>query len=239
MYKRKKIIALVPAYNEEAKIGNVVERMPRDVVDCVLVINDGSTDGTAQVAEKKGALVLHSPVHRGIGAALRMGIEHALGNRYDIIVFVAGNNKDEPKQIVDLVRPIVDENFDIVMGSRYLPGGHAGNMPAYRHLATMLHPLIFSIFAGKRLTESTNGFRAFKAQMVLDKRINISQKWLDEYELEPYLLFKAIKLGYSHTEVPVIKKYPAKELGYTKMKPLIGWWSILRPILLLGLGIKE
>ena len=69
--------------------------------------------------------------------------------------------------------------------------------------------------------------------------INLDQEWLNGYELEPYLLFKANKLSYRVKEVSVTKIYPPKELGYTKMRPFIGWWSILKPLVYLGLGIKK
>ena len=72
-----------------------------------------------------------------------------------------------------------------------------------------------------------------------DKRINLEQSWLDQYELEPYILFKVITLGYKYTESPVVKIYPPRKLGYTKMKPIVGWWSILKPLFYLGLGIKK
>ena len=75
--------------------------------------------------------------------------------------------------------------------------------------------------------------------MLRDPKLALDQRWLDEYELEVYLLYKAAKLGYMVTEVGVTKRYPPKELGQTKMKPIVGWWSILRPLFLLGLGIKK
>ena len=78
-----------------------------------------------------------------------------------------------------------------------------------------------------------------RLSLFADPRIDIDQEWLDRYELEPYVFFKAIRLGYRVTEVPVTKIYPDKWLGYTKMKPITGWWSILRPVLLLGLGIRK
>jgi dolichol-phosphate mannosyltransferase len=99
--------------------------------------------------------------------------------------------------------------------------------------------LLFSLVAGKRVSESTNGFRAFRTALLQDRRINIWQEWLNEYELEPYLYYKVIKLGYKTTEVPVTKIYPPRELGYTKMQPISGWWSILRPLFLLGLGLRS
>ena len=89
------------------------------------------------------------------------------------------------------------------------------------------------------MTDTTNGFRALRLSLFKDERINIDQEWLNTYELEPYLLFKAIQLGYKVTEVPVTKIYPPKKLGYTKMRPIVGWWSILKPIFYLGLGIKR
>ncbi len=89
------------------------------------------------------------------------------------------------------------------------------------------------------MTDSANGFRAFRLSLLQDPRINLAQDWLDHYELEPYLYFKAITLGYKVKEVPVTKIYPPKELGYTKMTPWAGWWSILRPIILLGLRIRK
>lgn len=239
MYKDHRILVLAPAYNEERKIGEVARRMPRELVDTLLVIDDGSTDATAEVARAGGAEVLSLGSVRGVGAALRAGIDWGRERGFDIIVFIAGNNKDDPAQIIDLVRPIVDDGYDLVMGSRYLAGGEAGNMPRYRRWATRLHPLLFSLAVGKRVSESTNGFRAFRASLLDDKRINLWQPWLDKYELEPYLLYKTIRLGYKHTEVPVRKIYPPKELGYTKMKPVIGWWSILRPIVLLALGLRR
>ena len=114
-----------------------------------------------------------------------------------------------------------------------------GAMPIYRRFATRLHPALFWVITGKRVSESTNGFRAFRTSILRDERIHWRDKWLDKYELEPYLLFKAIKLGYRHTEVPVTKIYPPKRLGYTKMKAITGWWSILRPLVYLGLRLKS
>ncbi len=240
MYKGRKIIALVPACNEEAKIGRVVERTPCDIVDTLLVIDDGSTDATAQVARDRGAEVLTLPQVSGVGAALRAGLDHARSGGFDIAVILAGNNKDNPDEIPRLLDPICADESDFVMGSRYLDGGACGgDMPLYRKFATRLHPWLMSVFTGNRLTESTNGFRAIRLCVLDDVRIRLRQRWLDTYGLEVYLLWKVLKLGYRHCEVPCTKVYPPRKLGYTKMKPIIGWWSILRPIFLLGFGLRR
>ena len=166
--------------------------------------------------------------------------QYALDREYDVLVIHAGNDKDEPKEIPLLLDPIVKGAADFVQGSRYLGGGGFGNMPKYRVFSTrVLHPLAFSLAARKRVTESTNGFRAFRTALLRDPRIDWRQTWLDRYELEPYLLLKAIRLGYRHCEVPVTKIYPPHEQGYTKMRPVVDWWSILRPVVYLGLGLKK
>ena len=113
-------------------------------------------------------------------------------------------------------------------------------MPYYRRIATQwIHPLLFSLIVGRRITDSTNGFRAFRISLLDDPRINLNQEWLSRYELEPYLFYQVVKLGYRVKEVPVTKIYPAHELGYSKMEPITGWWSILRPLIYLGLGLKK
>lgn len=240
MYKDRKIIALIPAFNEEAKIGCVVDRIDPTLVDTILVIDDGSTDATASVARNKGATVLSTGSVTGVGAALRSGLEYAQAGGFDLVVILAGNNKDDPDELPRLLDPICDDDCDFVIGSRYLAGGRCGGaMPLYRRLATRLHPWLMSRFCGKELTETTNGFRAFKLSLLDDPRIRLKQRWLDTYGLEVYLLWIVLKLGYRHMEVPCTKIYPPKSIGNTKMKPVVGWWSILRPIFLLGFGIRQ
>jgi dolichol-phosphate mannosyltransferase len=209
-------------------------------VDEILLVDDGSTDGTAAVGRSQGVRVLSLPRCGGVGNAIRVAIAYAREHRFDVLAILAGNDKDRPQEIPRLLQPIQEEHYDFVQGSRYLPGGDFGNMPLYRRVATQfVHPLLFSLITGRWITDSTNGFRAFRLSLFDDPRINLNQPWLNGYELEPYIFYKAIRLGYKVKEVPVTKIYPPHELGYTKMKPISGWWSILRPLLYLGLGIKK
>jgi dolichol-phosphate mannosyltransferase len=235
-----RILAASIAYNEEKKIGRVLDRFTPGLVDEVAVVDDGSTDGTAAVVKAKGATLLSHPKRRGAGAAIRTAIRYPQARGYDVIAILAGNDKDRPAEIPRLIRPIAEAAADFVQGSRYLPGGAFAAMPFYRRLATgFVHPLLFSLAARRRITDSTNGFRAMRLSLFADPRMDIDQAWLDRYELEPYVFFKAIRLGYNVTEIPVTKIYPDKRLGYTKMKPVTGWWSILRPIFLLGFGLRK
>lgn len=232
---------MAPATDEEKKIGAVVSRIPRNRVDGILVVDDGSRDATAEVARREGATVISHAERRGVGYSIRAAIRWGREHGFDLLVVMAGNNKDDPSEIPCLIDPIVLEGYDFVQGSRYLGGVRSGgDMPLYRKLSTRyVHPLLFSLVSGKRITDSTNGFRALRLALFDDPRIDIDQPWLDQYELEPYLLLKAITLGYRVREVPVSKIYPSYKMGYTKMRPITGWWSILRPLVYLGLHIKK
>ena len=241
-----KVLVCPIAFNENVKIRRVIERLLRSPVNGqadFLVMDDGSTDETTAVIREyagRGVGSIKHPARRGVGAAIRTAIAHARGHGHEVIVIMAGNDKDNPDEIPRLIDPILKEGFDVVQGSRYLEGARAGgDMPLYRKFATRLHPWLLSGFLGHKLTDSTNGFRALRLSIFDDKNINLDQPWLDTYELEPYILFKSIKLGYRFREVAVTKIYPPKKLGYTKMRPLVGWWSILKPVFYLGLGIKQ
>ncbi|MFM8570646.1 MAG: glycosyltransferase family 2 protein, partial [Pirellula sp.] len=150
---------IVPvAYNEEKKIRSVFERILEvTTMENVLLLNDASTDTTPEVAREFGAKVLTQKKRLGVGAAIRLAINYARSNGFDIIVILAGNDKDRPSDIPRLVQPIIDGDADFVQGSRYLPGGDFGNMPYYRQLSTRwVHPILMSIVCRRRITDSTN-----------------------------------------------------------------------------------
>ena len=234
------------AFNENIKLKSVIERFlksPARAMADYLVMDDCSTDGTTEMIRSfagQGVMTIRHEKQSGVGAAIRTAIRYGQKNAYDILVIMAGNDKDNPDEIAAVVKPILEDGYDFVQGSRYKGKvGTGGDMPFYRTVATRVHPLLMSFFTGVAVTDSTNGFRAFRLSIMADPRINLDQDWLNAYELEPYLMFKAIKLGHKFTEVFVTKIYPPKKLGYTKMKPLVGWWSILKPVFYLGLGIKR
>src|SRR6516225_4238705 len=119
MYKSRTVMLIAPAFNEEGKIGEVVRRTPRDIVDAILVVDDGSTDGTAAEAARQGAEIIALGRTLGVGAAIRCGFDEARRRGIEIAVVIAGNNKDAPEEITRLLDPICAGDADFVIGSRF------------------------------------------------------------------------------------------------------------------------
>lgn len=240
VYPGHRVLAMFPFYNEADKIAQLAPKLVPGIVDEFVGVNDGSTDQGPEILRGWGITVLDQPRRSGIGACIKRCVGYAREHGYDILVVMAGNNKDDPAEIPRLVRAIVDGGADYVQGSRFLRGGASPNLPRFRWFSIRLLSFFFSIYAGRRCTDLTNGFRAYRLSLLDDPRINIQQDWLDTYEYEYYVHWMAYMLGYRVREVAVTKAYPAaKSVAYTKIQPITGWWRMLRPFLLLGLGIKR
>jgi dolichol-phosphate mannosyltransferase len=97
---------------------------------------------------------------------------------------------------------------------------------------------VFSVLTLRRITDATNGFRILRTEILRDPRVDIDQPWLTSYDLEPYVLYKSIRLGYRVVEVPCTVRYHARE-GYTKMRGMRDWWRLFRPAVLLRAGVKR
>jgi dolichol-phosphate mannosyltransferase len=237
MYKGYAIQLVLPAFDEVGKIGQAVRRIPRPLIDHVVVVDDGSKDETAAEAGAAGATVLRHDHNLGVGAAIRTGIEHAVASGVPLVGILAGDDQDDPLEILRLADAIIDDGHDLVQGSRYLPGGRFINQPASRTIMTKAYSALFSLCVGRRITDATNGFKLFRASLCTS--LALDQEWLDGYELEPYLLFQAIRRNHRVTEVPVTKFYPPDQAtGYTKMRAWRDWWRISRPMLLLTLHLR-
>lgn len=243
----KKALMIIPAFNEGGKLETVGSRLKAAInvlsdqtqIDG-LIVDDGSSNQVAkEVAEANQFIYLRNERQCGVGHAIRKAYAYGLEHGYDVLMTMAGNNKDEPLEMERLLVAL-NEGADFVQGSRYLPGGKFGCMPIYRQLATRwMHPLLFSVISGKRITDSTNGFRAIRSGLLASFMPKLQAEWLDHYELEPYLFCQSIRCNYDVREVPVSKIYPEKKLGYSKMRPFVDWWSILKPLFILALSKKD
>ena len=238
---RARIVVTAPVYNEKGKIGRAVSKVPRGLVEEVVVVSDASDDGSDEEARAAGATVLRHEKTMGVGAAIRTGLRYGLNKGFDVLVVMAGNDKDDPTEIARLVAPILEGRADYVQGSRYAEGGKSGRMPLHRVILTRAYPWLVRLVTGFPITDATNGFRAISPKFLKDSRVNMDQEWLDRGELEYYLQLKALMLGFKFAEVPVSKIYPdlSSYGSYTKIKPVYDWIRNLRPIAYLTLGIKR
>lgn len=230
------VAAVLPLYDEAGAVGRVVRSFPEDVLE-VIVVDDGSDDGGANEARAAGARVIPLGARRGIGVAIRTGLLAARAAGHSAVVVMAANGKDDPRETPRLLARL-EEGCDYVQGSRFLPGGSHTGLPWSRWLMIRGYTLVFRVLTGFRGTDVTNGFRAYRLALLDDPRVDISQGWLDGYELEYYIHWKAITLGYRVCEVAVSKTYPSRG-RYSKIRPILDWWRIVRPVLFLALRIRR
>jgi len=155
------IVAAIPCLNTESFIGDVVSRA-RKYVDQVIVINDGSHDGTAKAAEAVGALVINHDRNRGYGEAVKACFEMAKANSVDILVTLDGDGQHNPDEIPKVVALILNDGADIVIGSRFL--GNQTNMPRYRRLGIKLITFLFNFGSKVKVHDAQSGFRAYSKQ---------------------------------------------------------------------------
>jgi dolichol-phosphate mannosyltransferase len=239
-------LAIIPVYREIGKIGTVIERFTFESVDEVcLVVDDPDEKILEEIDESRRRTqvpitIIENPRRNGVGFAIKKGYQHALSHGFDLIVVMAGSGKDDPREISRLTEPISENGFDYVQGSRFLPGGRGEKTPFLRRIFTRLFPFAWTFLTGVRCTEVTNGFRAYRASILENPEINIWQDWLNGYELEYYLHYKALTLGYKFAERPVSKDYTTIRKGkYSHISPFKDWWQIVGPIFLLKLGVRK
>lgn len=238
-YRGLSLCVVMASWNEAGKAGAGVQAVPRDVVDTVCVVDNGSVDGTAEEACAAGGVVISHPRNLGAGGGYRTGYFYGLRKGFDLIVELAGDNQDDPTDIPRVVDHLIDGGFDYVHGSRWMTGGTRVNMTRSRSFLTRLYSFLFRNLYGFRATDATNGFRVFKSELLADPRIDLWQEWLIQYELEPYFFIKIVQLGYKVGEAPVRKIYHSEMKKNTKMVPFKSWYSILRPLFLIRLGLKK
>ncbi len=192
------VTAILPAFNEEVAIGSVVVRT-KLYVDRVIVVDDGSTDRTAEVAALAGAEVLRHPQNRGKGAALKTGFGALNGT--GVIVTIDTDGQHNPEDIPKLVEPIIRGEADMVNGSRYL-SGDGKNTPLYRRLGQKVLDSVTNLGSGLSVTDSQSGFRAFDARTK-----NVFRFGQNGLAIESEMLADAAEAGLRIKEVPIGVRY--------------------------------
>ena len=190
-----KIVASIPCYNEERFIGEVVLKAKK-YVDQVIVIDDGSHDGTSQIAEAAGALVINHKVRKGAGAATKSCFEAAKVNSADVVVTLDGDNQHTPEEIPVLIAPILKGKADLVIGSRFLVGKN--NMPNYRKFGINFITWLFNIGSKAKLSDAQSCFRAHSKRLL--DAINITE---NGFGFSVQVLIQGREKGFLIKEVPI------------------------------------
>ena len=233
------VLVTVLTYNEGEKLKALTECFSTAHDYKLLFIDDGSTDDTGKFLSSTGHEIIFHERNLGVGAGIRNAVRWGREREFDIIVIMAGNGKMKPNEIPRLLKPILDGKADYVQGSRYLEGGCSPNLPLFRKITIRLFTAFVNFATGFRGTDITCGFRAYRLNLFDNPEINIDQDWLNEYEMEYYIHYKVLNLGYKVVEAPVSMIYPAEKVNYSKIKPFVGWWSMIRPWVFLLLRIKK
>ncbi|RME32113.1 glycosyltransferase family 2 protein [Candidatus Woesearchaeota archaeon] len=216
------VFIVIPAFNEERRLPEVLQRLRRAGYDHIIVVDDASRDATAAVARRAGAHVVQHKHNKGQGAALRTGIKEALRRGADIIVTFDADGQHQVREIARLVRPLVRGEADVALGSRFL--GRAPGMPLVKRITLWGSKLVERLFLGVKLTDVHNGFRAFSRDAA--RRIRIT---CNRMAHASEIVYRVHELGLSVVEVPVTIHYDryAREKGQS----VFNSFSILRDII--------
>jgi glycosyltransferase involved in cell wall biosynthesis len=199
------IFIVIPAYNEQKRIKAVLQTLQQRYHD-IVVVDDGSTDATAQIASACGCHILRHAINRGQGAALQTGITYSLLRNADIIVTFDADGQHRPEDIQNLLEPVLNGNIDVALGSRFL--SLESNIPPIRKILLLAARYFTQIVTGIRLTDCHNGLRALSRKAA--KRINLHQDRM-AHASEFYDQLKTAELSYK--EVPVSIFYTADTLA--------------------------
>jgi hypothetical protein len=195
---QNKIAIVIPAYNEADSIGHVLEQIPAEVCGlrtAILVVDDGSRDGTEDVAEAHGAVVARHVVNRGGGAALRTGYRLMVDSDAAIVVTLDADGQHLPAEMPNLVQPVLDGKADVAHGSRVL--GHAEQNHFARELGIVFFNRLVSFITRTHVTDCSNGYRAVRTSVLPTLVLKQEQFHTSEFMIE------AIKRGVPAVEVPV------------------------------------
>ena len=205
------IAVIIPAFNEEKSIGKVVNAIPKDLVQTIIVVNNNSTDDTINVANSAGAIVL-TENRKGYGWACLKGMDYLKNQSPDIVVFLDGDFSDYPEEIIHLIEPIINQNMDMVIGSRVLGKREKGSLLPQQRFGNWLATKLIRLFYGAIFTD-LGPFRAIRHdKLIALKMADKTYGWTIEMQI------KAAKKKYHFCEVPVRYR---KRIGVSKVSGTI------------------
>lgn len=169
-----KLLIYIPALDEEKSIGDVIEHLPKRIEGIrqieVLVVDDGSTDGTVGMSKRNGARVVSHGFNRGVGRAFRTAVQYALENKFDVLVSIDADRQFNTEQIPTMIQPILEDRADMVTGNRFKEGIPA-NMSKIKYWGNGQMSQLISLISGQKFRDVSCGFRAYNRESLL--RLNL------------------------------------------------------------------
>ncbi len=228
-----KIGIIMPAFNEEKNIDKTLSLIPKDISEKldIIVVDDGSTDDTFEIASKYDTIIIQHPNNKGNGAAIQTGLAFCKNANYDIVIIIDADGQHEPSYIIDFIKPIVEEQYDYVIGNRFY---YFYDMTIVKKVCSRVMSFILSFFLDQKISDPTMGYRALSSRVV--KHLNCESN----YSITLEMLFKIVPYFYT-CEIPIkinqrlygksfikLKKYFYKSLfSFTKfyLFPIIHIYS--------------
>ena len=221
----ERILVILPAYNESRNIAGVVHGVRDQLPGAdVLVIDDGSFDGTGGEAGGAGALVLELPYNVGIGAAVQAGFQFAAARDYDIVLRNDGDGQHTPQANLDLIEKLRAEKVDVVIGSRFLGAAGDYGTPLLRRLGSGILARLLSLITRRRVTDPTSGCAAFNRHAIQ----LFAQAYPHDYP-EPEAIVIAHRSGLRQVEIPV--KMIPRQHGNSSITPLRSVYYMIKVML--------
>lgn len=227
------VLVIIPAYNEARFIGSVILKLRQHPIG-ILVVDDGSTDDTAQIARAAGADVLQLDANQGKGAALNAGLAFANQQNPDAIVMIDADGQHLPSELIQVVKPVLQGKADITIGSRYLL--NTSNTPSHRKIGHKVLNLITGVFSGVQVSDSQSGYRAFSPKAY--QLMKFSSKG---FSVESEMQFLASEHNLKVQDIPITIQYLDREKrsawrqGASVLNGIITLASQYRPLLFFSL----
>ena len=221
-------LVIVPTYNEAGNVGKMVERVRTAVPPAdVLVVDDNSPDGTGQIADRLAELdehvhVLHRPGKAGLGAAYVAGFRWGLDRGHDVLVEMDADGSHQPEELPRLLAAL--EGADLVLGSRYVPGGRVVNWPRHREMLSRGGNVYTRLALGVPLRDATGGYRAFRADAL--RRLDLDDVASQGYCFQVDLVWRAVRSGLRVVEVPIT--FIERVEGTSKMSSAIVFEALVK-----------
>jgi glycosyltransferase involved in cell wall biosynthesis len=212
----REILIIIPAYDEEGGIREVLRRVPRELLGYevkTVVVDDGSSDATAAIAREEGVPVASHVVNRGQGDALRTGFATAQLERAEIVVNLDADGQYKPEEIERLVEPIIEDEADFVLGSRFM--GFYEEAGSVRHVGVVFFSKMISLLTGTKISDCTNGFRAIRVSEL--HKLDLVEDRFNATEI----ILEALKNKLRFAQVPVTML--SRAAGETKKPPKLAY----------------